>query len=353
MAMIMGVAPGAEDERVVVDLPTDLAEPRAWLLKPDSVQPLPTRPLQGRVEVRVPLVSDEFNAVIVADSTLPFLVPADRMIDCRTGDSVDVHFGLLNATQEPLQGEIEISAPAGWPQPEPASIPVDLQAGSAANLSFALTVPAGAVQAPQFARIEMAGLVQRVALYPEDGPPQRYTDTPEAELAEAERTPAALPAPEKRPAIGAEWMAVEAEDPRATNATVHSPGICLLKGPEWDDPAEHDGRIARYAQNLPRLGGPNFLINDPPTAALELRLTYQSEGAGEIRVYDGETYHKIAEMPPADEWSTVTARVPREIVMTPGVDRPQVRGLNIMGSLNAERIWLHRMEVRVAPAEEG
>lgn len=352
MAMIMGTTAGAEDERVVVDLPSDFAAPRAWLLKPDSVQPLPVRPLEGRAEVRVPLASDEFNAVIIADSTLPFLIPARRLVRCRTGEPATVHFGLLNAFDRPLQGTIEISAPEGWAQPEPASIPVDLQVGSAADLACTLTVPEDAVQAPHFVRIEMAGLVQRVMLYPEDGPPQRFTDTPEAELAEAERTRAVLPAPQPRPTIGEEWLVLMADDPQADNPAAHSPGICLLPGPEWDEAAEHDGLPARYGARMPRVGGPNFLINDPPATDLEVRLTYQSEGEGTVEVYDGANYHLAAEMPPADEWSTLTARVPREILMTPGVDRSQHPGLNVMGAISADRIWLHSLEVRLAPAEE-
>ena len=84
-----------------------------------------------------------------------------------------------------------------------------------------------------------------------------------------------------------------------------------------------------------------------------MRLTYQSVGEGTLEIYDGARYHEIAAVPAADQWSTVTARVPRAILMTPGVDRPQARGLNVMGAINAGRIWLHTLEVRVAPADEG
>jgi hypothetical protein len=37
--------------------------------------------------------------------------------------------------------------------------------------------------------------------------------------------------------------------------------------------------------------------------------------------------------------------------MTPGVDRPQARGMNVMGMITAEKIWLHKIEVRVAAEE--
>jgi hypothetical protein len=351
MAMVMGVEPGAEDQNVVVNLPTEFAEPKAWLMKPDSVQPLPARPMEGRAEVTVPLLGDEFNALIVADETLPFLVPAQRLMRCRTGEQATVHFGVLNPREASLQGTLAIEAPDGWPAPEPAEIAVDLKPGNAANLSFALQVPQDAVQAPHFARIEMAGLVQRVALYPEDGPPQRFTDTPGAELAEAERSPAVLPMPQPRPTIGEEWIALVADDPRVDNPRAHSPGVCLLAGPEWDAAKEHDGLPAVYGEEMPRVGGPNFLINDPPTADLEVRLTYQSVGDGVVKIYDGKQYHAVGEMPQADEWSTLTVPVPREIIMTPGVDRPQARGMNVMGMITAEKIWLHKIEVRVAAEE--
>lgn len=353
VVMILGTDAGAQEGQVVVDLPCAFNGPRAWLLRPDTVQPLPLRLTEGRAEVRLPLVGDEFNALVVADSTPPFLVPESRLIRCRTGEPVTLHFGLLNALDRPLQGSVEIAAPRGWPAPEPASIPVDLQPDGAADLSCALSVPADAERAPQFARLELAGLVQRVILFPEDGPPQRFTDAPEAELAEAERRPPVLPEPRPRPTIGAEWIELAADDPRADNPAAHSPGVCLLPGPEWDAVAERDGLPARYAERLPRLGGPNFLINDPPAADLEVRLIYQSEGEGSLQVYDGASYHVLAPVPPAKEWSEVTVRVPREILLAPGADRPQHPGMNVMGMIDADRLWLHRIAVRaVADFEE-
>ncbi len=353
VAMILGTDAGAQEERIVVDMPAQFAQPRAWLLTPDTVRPLPVTQMDGRAQVLLPKVSDEFNALIVADGgTLPFLVPETRLLRCRPGEQVEVRFGLLNALDRPLRGAIAISAPAGWAAAEPASIPVDLQPQSAAQLACTLTVPEDAQQAPQFVRIELAGLAQRVVLFPEGGPPQRFSDRPAAELAEVERSHPILPAPAPRATIGGEWLVLAADDPRADNPAAHTPGVCLLPGPEWDEVAEHDGRPARYAERLPRLGAPNFLINDPPPRDLELHLTYESVGEGSVQVYDGESYHTLGALPAADTWSEVTVRVPREVLLTPGVDRPQHVGLNVMGGIDAERLWLHRIEVRVAPEAE-
>jgi len=297
-------------------------------------------------------VSDEFNALIVADGTLPVLMPEARLLRCRPGEQIGVRFGLLNALNEPLLGTVEVNAPSGWQAPEPASIPVDLQPGGAAQLACTLTVPADAQQAPHFVRIELRGLVQRVVLFPEGGAPQRFSDRPEAELAEVERAQPILPAPKPRATIGDEWLTLVADDPGASNPAASTPGVCLLPGPEWDEASEHDGKPARYAERLPRLGAPNFLINDPPPRDLELRLTYQSVGEGSVQLYDGASYHVLGALPAIDEWSEVTVRVPRELLLTPGVDRSQHVGLNVMGSIDADRVWLHRIEVRVAPEED-
>ena len=38
--------------------------------------------------------------------------------------------------------------------------------------------------------------------------------------------------------------------------------------------------------------------------------------------------------------------------MTPGADRSQHPGLNILCAIECDRVWVHRIEVRAAPAEE-
>jgi len=351
MVMIMGTQPGGQEDNVVVSLASDLPEPSAWLLRPDSVQPLPASAADGRVEVAVPRVRDEFNALIVSGSSYPFLVPEARLIRCRTGEPVRVRFGVLNALDRPLQGTIAVVAPAGWPAAEPATVPVDLQPGSSAVLDCTLTVPEDAVQAPHFVRIELSGLVQRVMLFPEDGAPQRFTDRPLAEIETAPEPSPILAAPAPRQTIGDEWLAVMADDPTAENPRAHSPGVCFLPGTEWDRPAMHEGRTARYGERLPRLGGPNFLVNDPPARDVEVRLTCWADGPGSVDVYDGEQYHAVAELTVTGEWTAVTARVPRQIMMTPGADRGQHPGLNIMFAVDCPKLWVHQIEVRAAPEE--
>ncbi len=352
VVMFMGTEAGAEAQNVRVSVPTARAEPNAWLLTPDTIQPLAANVADGRATVTVPRLRDEFNALILSESTYPFIVPERRMVRCRTGETVQVQVGILNALDRPLTGSMQIRAPAGWEPPEPASIDVDLEPGGSATVTSAVTVPVGAERAPHFLRLELSGLLQRVMLFPEDGPPQRFTDTPEEELAAAERTSPILAPPRPRPTIGEEWLEVVADAPDAMNPRANSPGVCFLPGPEWDAPAMRDGKMARYAERLPRLGGPNFLINDPPPADVEVRLTYRSEGEGTVGVYDGEQYHTVVELPATDEWATVTARVPHEPMMTPGADRSQHPGLNILCAIECDRVWVHRIEVRAAPPEE-
>ncbi|MGC9317133.1 MAG: hypothetical protein ACP5KN_03750 [Armatimonadota bacterium] len=353
MVMFMGTTPGLQDENVVVSLASDLPDPSAWLLTPDTVQPLSAQAAGGRVEVGVPRLRDEFNALIVSESTYPFIVPESRLLRCRTGETVQVHFGVLNALDRELQGSLDLIGPLGWPEPEPSSIEVDLEPGSSATLACSLRVPEDAMQAPHFLHLELSGLRQRVMLYPEDGRPQRFTDQPEEELVAAERTSPILPPPAPRQTIGEDWLEVTADDPASENVRVHSPGVCFLPGPEWDRPTEHEGRTARYGEHLPRLGGPNFLVNDPPARDIEVRLTYFAHAPGSMSVYDGEQYQQVAELDATGEWATATARVAREIIMSSTADRPQHPGLNIMFDVDCPGVWVHSIEVRAVPVETG
>ena len=142
---------------------------------------------------------------------------------------------------------------------------------------------------------------------------------------------------------------MSADDPDRDNVRAHSPGVCFLPGAEWDRPALHEGRVARMGERLPRVGGPNFLVNEPPTRDIEVRLTYRAEEPGAVRVYDGESYREVAALEVTGEWATANGRVPREVILSADADRQNYPGMNLMFDVDCARVWVHRIEVRAAP----
>ncbi|HID21586.1 MAG TPA: hypothetical protein EYP14_04210 [Planctomycetaceae bacterium] len=112
----------------------------------------------------------------------------------------------------------------------------------------------------------------------------------------------------------------------------------------------HEGKIARFGGNYPGLGGPNFLINDPSTEELELRLSYWTESGGTVRLYDGRRYQAIGRLEAKRRWTTLTCRVPKSLLAAAtAADRPEP-GLNVLGELSAPAVWVATMAVRTPPA---
>ena len=128
------------------------------------------------------------------------------------------------------------------------------------------------------------------------------------------------------------------------------PGVCFLpRSQEWDLPAEHKGKPARYAEVLPRLGGANLLLNNPdPAADAELRITYCAKKAGPVSAYDGKKYHEVCKLAAAADWTTTTFRVPKSLLANPNADRSTHPGTNIMFDVRVDGLWVHRIEARRA-----
>jgi len=181
-------------------------------------------------------------------------------------------------------------------------------------------------------------------LYPEDGEPQTFTDMSKEEIARlVKKRKAPAPVPQK---IGTDWIALVADDPDALNPAAHRPGVCFLPGKEWDKPAEHEGKMARYAEHIPRLGAPNFLVNDPPDGDIEIRLTYWTTAGGIVNVYDGKEYHAVATLTERGKWAESAALVPAKYLTDPRADRPQYPGVNVMFDVKCRDVYIHKLEVR-------
>jgi len=155
---------------------------------------------------------------------------------------------------------------------------------------------------------------------------------------------------EPRIRIGPEWLSVSAADRDNDRVERHRPGVCFLGNDEWTEPQMHEGKIARFGGNYPGLGGPNFLINDPPADELELRLSYWTESGGTVRVYDGRRYQTVGRLEANRRWMRLTCRVPKSLVTAAtAADRPDP-GLNVLCELSSPGVWVATIAVRTAPA---
>ena len=349
MVMLMGTRQGATYRNVRLTIPSPVEPERAFLLTPDAIRELDTVPGDGETRVIIPRLCDEFNAVILSRKARPFLVPTRRLIPCRTGETVPVQAHMLNALDARLAATARLHPPEGWPITTDPTWRIGLAPGARAETTWQLTVPAGVVRRPHFARIECAGLVQRVILFPEDGEPQRFSDMSPAEVAEVAPKPGAR---RVIPKIGGEWLEVAADAPNAQNVAAHRPGVCFLPGREWDPPAEHEGRTARYGERLPRVAAPNFLINEPPEGDVEVRLTYWTQQPGVMHVYDGKRYHRVADLAETGRWATASGRITAEHLMATDADRPNHPGYNVMLDVDCPAVWVHKIEVRAADQPE-
>ena len=344
--MFMGTEPGASAQDVAVSVPCEGPPRQAFLLQPDTVRPLAIQAQEGCVRVTMPSLGDEFNALILTDSTYPFLLPAQRVIRCKVGQTVPVEFSVHNALSQDFQQTVKVVAPRGWGQATPSSFSLNLPPGEGFVGQCSIAVPSEAIRRPHFLRLECSGLIQRVILFPEDGRPQVFSNMDVSQLAGSKR-PARPPRPPST--IGNEWLSVSADELNGQNVPAHRPGVCLLPSKEWDPPATHEGKKAWYGERLPRLGGPNFIVNDPPDADIELRITYWTQSEGTVHVYDGRQYHDVLGLRDEGRWASAMARVPRKLWQASTADRPQHPGVNIMFDVDCAAVYVHSIEVRKAP----
>ncbi|HID05886.1 MAG TPA: hypothetical protein EYP10_01935 [Armatimonadetes bacterium] len=201
---------------------------------------------------------------------------------------------------------------------------------------FKLSVPNDAVRDAHFIAFHALGLTQRAMVFVSDGIER---------IISRREPPKVKPAP-KRPVrhIGDKWLVVVAGDPSDMDVRRHTPGVCFYKNPEWDEPVMHDGKMARYGENIPVLGGPNFLINAPDlNADVEIEVTCWANAPASIRVYDGKRYNVVARIERVRQWVTVRGIVPRKFY----ADRPAFPGFNVLFDFHAPSgIYIHRIAVR-------
>lgn len=356
LVMLLGTRKGAHARNVTVTVPPPPAGCRwtsAWLLEPDR---RPTRlsvVRQGRrLLVVIPGLTDEYNALLFAGDAPPLLVPAARLVRIRkSAGRVSYAFSLANPSPRRLTTVVRVVPPPEWHRSDPAIVPavfkVDLPAGGVVARNGSFPVPASLTRKPYFLRYECGDSIQRTIVYPEAGAPQTFTDLSPERIAALAKKQTAAQHLAPRP-LGPDWVGVRADDPHAADPAACRPGICFLPGREWDPPAEHEGKVARYGERLPRAGAPNFLVNEPPPGDLEIRLTYWSRSGGTMNLYDGKRYRRIAVLPPTRKWSQLTARVPAALLATPGIDRTSYPGVNVLFDLDCASVFVHRLEARAA-----
>lgn len=336
---LFGIDEGEVARDVRIELPGATAD-HAWLLAGERAERVPI------VDDAVTLadLGDSFALLALGDLPAPVVRPDARRIDCRTGEIVTIPATVHNATARDAAGTLSASVPEGWTI-APPSAAYDLAPGESTRLEFAVTVPAGVVRRPWFVRLTAGSESQRVIVFPEDGTPQVISELTEAPAGRPHE-----PLPGVVGNIGDEWLTVTAGDLLDNVVGRHTPGVCFYAA-EWTRPREQAGRMARYGELIrPRMGGPNFWINDPdPQRDLLLRVTYLAPEGGSLQVYDGSAYHTLGELVASDEWQTAEWTVSRAVLAAEGADYSRIfSGVNVLGQFACPRIYVHEIAVRAA-----
>jgi hypothetical protein len=340
--MILATREGLAAEGVRITLPrTDLQ--RAWFLDGETAAALPLTREDDATTIAIPSLGDSFGIVLLGDAPWPVLRPSERLIRCEKGRALQLSATLLNSTGEELRGTLDLHAPEGWAV-EPGASEFAMAPGESHRFDFAATVPEDVVRRPHFIRIETAGLTQRIIIFPEDGTPQIITERD---------GPLVMPRPASAaPAtgvIGDEWLSVVAGEPGDQRASVHLPGVNFYNM-EWIGARDHEGKSARYGQQMPGWGGPNFWVNNPDRERdLQVRVTYLTAEPGRVQVYDGNKYHDIGELVAGDEWRTDTWTVSRDILAGEDVNYgKRLPGFNVLLQFASPGVWVHSIEVRAS-----
>jgi len=336
---LLGIEEGEVARDVRIELPGADIE-HAWLLAGERAQRVP---VEGGA-ITLGDLGDSFALLALEDLPAPVLRPQERRIDCRAGETVTVGASVLNATGARAAGTLTATGPEGWTV-APAQVQFDLAAGESAQFEFAVSVPAQVVRRPWFVRLQTGDDLQRVIVFPEDGTPQV--------ISELTGAPPGRPHEEQAAAtgdVGDEWLSVTAGEMLDNVVGRHTPGVCFY-GAEWTRAREQAGRMARYGELIrPRMGGPNFWINNPNRERdLLLRVTYLTPDGGALQVYDGARYHTVGELTVSDEWQTGEWRVSREIFAGDEADYSRTfTGFNLLGQFACPCVWVHEIAVRAA-----
>jgi len=337
---LLGVREGLEAAGARLHLPPGFESNHVWLIDGESTQQLAVT--DGAVTI--PNIGDDFALVVLGDLNSPILRPAERRIDCAAGDTVPVRATVYNATAGRAAGTLSASVPEGW-SIAPAAAEFELAPGESEDFEFTVTVPAAAVRKPHFVHLVTREEHQRVIIFPRDGTPQI--------ISELDGPPAVQRPPSQTATtgvIGDEWMTVTAGDLLDDVVGRHTPGVCFFNC-EWTRPREHEGKMARYGELIrPRMGGPNFWINNPDRERdLILRVTYLAPEGGEIQVYDGARYHTLGELDASDTWQTGEWTVSRDVFAGDEADHSRTyAGVNVLGQFATPGVWVHEIAVRAA-----
>ncbi len=104
---------------------------------------------------------------------------------------------------------------------------------------------------------------------------------------------------------------------------------------------------------LPRLGGPNFVINGlDQRSDWIVAVTYQSDTGATVKVYDGDNYLKLADLPAGAGWQTVEAKLTAKMLKEGAMDRGSGPGWDLLCAFENGSLWVHRIEVHRAAAAE-
>jgi len=336
---LFGIEEGQVARDVRIELPGTTAD-HAWLVTGEGSERVPVE----NEAVTLGNLGDSFALLAPGDLPAPILRPAERRIDCRAGDTVIVRATVLNATGARAAGTLSADGPEGWAI-APAEADFNLAAGERARVEFAVSVPAEVVRRPWFIRLEINDDLQRVIVFPEDGAPQVISELTGAPPGRPHEARAGTSGD-----IGDEWMSVTAGELLDNVVGRHTPGVCFY-GAEWTRAREQAGRMARYGELIrPRMGGPNFWINEPDRERdLLVRVTYLTPDGGALQVYDGTKYHTLGELAASDRWQTGEWRVSREIYAGDEADYSRTfRGFNLLGQFACPRVFVHEIAVRAA-----
>ena len=340
LLLCTAIKEGASAEGSRIRLP--LAKPplRVAFLAPGRCGPVEARYADGELTIELPELDDSFGAVLLTDGSYPVLMPAHEIIECKSSETVEAPCSLLNLTSEPLTGELTVDPPAGFRLLRPATQEYSLAPGEKADFDCLLEPPPGVTREPHIIIYRTRGLTQRTVILPTGGAERIITDmelTPEEYVATADR---------KSWPDGTEPLGVTAGEKGDTNHR-RTPGVAFYQPIEWDAPAEHLGKIARFGEMLPRLGGPNSMINGlDKRSDWIVTVTYRSDTGATLKVYDGDSYLNLADLPAGEDWQTVEAQLPAEVLKGEKMDRGPGPAWDLLCAFEGGAIWVHRIEVR-------
>ncbi len=346
LILLYATRPASRAKAVRLRIPwSETAPPPAWFFDRSRAAPLRGRLAGRELHLSLPEINDEYGMILLGRTAAPTLQPTPLAVRTRVAGQAALVCTVINTTGRPASGTVALSLPRGWRSVSGGRFAYQLQPGESAAWRVSVRVPEDAERRPYFAVFTDGKQAQRSIIFPENGRPQVISHQPPP------------PAPKKTnrrvwTLLGDDWKGVTAGEPNDASFARHIPGVCFLpQSKEWDPPARFKGKMCRYAEILPRLGGANFFVNGVDSKSdLLVRITYCAKTNGRLEAYDGEKYHVVGRLPKTDAWKTLTFRVPKEIAASPRADKHWRPGLNLLFQVSVNGVYVHRIEARRAPA---